>query len=130
MSNLTTALIVILCINAMMFLGQTAVNELGNNTVFYDENTGTCIKTNPTDSLPATGNSIDPDTGLGYTDDFSAGSSFLNSDKGSCTASIITAPANFLKYAGLPTAFSWAVMVLWYGLTVFLFVSWLLGRDA
>jgi hypothetical protein len=130
MSNLTTALLVILSINAMMFLGQTAVNEWGSTTVFYDEVSGTCVKSNPTDSLPDTGQSIDPDTGLGYTDDFGAGSSYLKSDKGSCTASIMTAPANFLKYMGLPTAFSWAIMVLWYGLTVFLFVSWLLGRDA
>ena len=46
MSNLTTALIVILCMNAMLFLGQYAVNSIGGSSVFYDETTGLCIEYN------------------------------------------------------------------------------------
>ena len=130
MSNLTNALLVVLCINLMLFLGQASVNAIGGSSVFYNETSGTCVNLNPNNGLPDTGNSIDPDTGLAYTDDFSSGKNWLNSNKGSCTSSIINAPANFVRYLGTPVIFNYAIEVLWYGLTIFLFVSWLLGRDA
>jgi hypothetical protein len=129
MSNLSTAILIVLCINAMMFLGQYAVNEVGGTTTFYDD-AGNCVKVDPADSLPDTSSAVELDTGNTYTDDYASGKSWLKSDKGSCTTSIIKAPANFLKNAGLPSAFSNAIMILWYTFTVFLFVSWLLGRDA
>jgi hypothetical protein len=130
MSNLTTAILVVTCINIMLFLGQASVTALGGNQYFYDETTGTCMNSNPANSLPDSGQSVDPDTGLSYTDDYSTGKNFLTGDKGKCTTSIINAPANFMKYLGTPAVFNYAVEFLWYGLTVFLFVSWLLGRDA
>lgn len=130
MSNLTGALIVVLCINGLLFLGQASINSLGGNVQYYNETSGTCMNANPVDSLPQTGQSVDPDTGLSYTDDYSTGKNFLKGDSGKCTTSIMTAPANFMKYLGTPTVFNWAIMVIWYGITLFLFVSWLLGRDA
>lgn len=130
MSNLTSALIVVACINLMLFLGQASMNAIGGDTMFYNETTGTCMQLNPVDSLPSTGTGVDPDTGMTYTDDFNTGNTFLKSDKGKCTVSIINAPANFMKYLGTPVVFNYAIEVMWYGLTLFLIVSWLLGRDA
>lgn len=130
MSNLTTALLVVISINLMLFLGQASVNALGGTSYIYNESTGSCVSLNPIDGLPDTGNSIDPDTGLSYTDDFSSGKNWLSGGKGSCSTSIINAPANFVKYLGTPAIFNYAIQVFWYGLTIFLFVSWLLGRDA
>lgn len=130
MSNLSIAILTVLCINLMLFLGQASINAMGGGSTFYDENTGTCVKNNPTEGLPNTGESVDPDTGLSYTDDYSTGKNWLQSDKGVCSTSIINAPASFTRYLGTPELFNYAIEVLWYGFTIFLFVSWLLGRDA
>lgn len=130
MSNLTNALLVVLCINVMLFLGQASMNAMGGSTTFYNESTGTCMQLNPVDSLVDTGTGVDPDTGMTYTDDFNTANSFLKGDKGKCTVSIVNAPANFMKYLGTPAVFNYSIQVLWYGLTIFLFVSWALGRDA
>ena len=129
MSNLTNALLVVLCINAMLFIGQASINAMGGSEMFYDQSTGTCTTLDPSDSLPDTSQSVDPDTGLSYTDDYSTGSNWLKNN-GKCTSSIANAPANFMRYLGTPVIFNYAVETLWYLLTLFLLVSWLLGRDA
>jgi len=147
MSSLTNALMVVLAINAMLFLGQASVNAISDDAPeFYNcqgsalgsFEQGNCTtdkyvldSTDPANRLPSGASSVDPDTGNLYTDSFTTGKSwFLDTLGLNYLVSILSAPMNFLSALGLPQAFSFAIGALWYGVTLFLIVAFLLGRDA
>lgn len=147
MSNLTTALLVVLSVNLMLFIGQAAVigiDPSGPN--FYNcedsilgavEQSGcsgdsyVLDDSDPASRLPSSVNSVDPENGYVYTDDFSTGKSWLLDGLGlKYVGAILGAPMYFLSAIGLPPAFAFGVGALWYGVTLFLIVAFLLGRDA
>lgn len=147
MSNLTNALAVVIGINVIMFLAQAAILELepegssfynceGSIIASFDKNNCTSATyvlddSNPKDLLPTGAKSVDPDTGNIFTDAFTGIKTWLLDSLGlSYLANILSAPTNMLKAMGLPDAFSFAVGALWYGVTLFLIVAFLFGRDA
>lgn len=145
MGNLTWVLIIILCVDAVFFLGQVAVTEANpsvNSTVFFDcdnstlSSYGNCndlsnIK-NPKDALPSGTESVDPTTGGVYTDVFTSILSFIKDVPiiGDLLK-LLSGPAQFLGAEGLnlPSSFVWAVGTMWYGLTFFLLISFIWGRQ-
>lgn len=147
MSNLTSALILVLAVNVVMFLGQAAILEINpEGSRFYNcegsilatLDQGNCTAgtyvlddTDPAGRLPSGESSVSPETGNVFTDAFTAAKSwFLDSLGLSYLVAILAAPVSFLSAIGLPSAFSFAVGVLWYGVTLFLIVAFILGRDA
>ena len=148
MSNLTMGLVVVLAINVVMFIGQAAILEINpegpvlyhcNGTILGAlEQTGCSNQgsyvlddTDPANRLPSGEGSVSPTTGNIFTDAFTAAKSWLLDTMGlSYVVSLLGAPMSFLESLGLPSAFSFAVGAMWYGLTLFLIVAFLLGRDA
>lgn len=144
-NDLTWAVVVIVAINAMLFLGQAAildVNPLAPNffqcqgsLIGQYEQTGcttttyTLNNSNPTAQLPSGETSVSPETGNIFTDSFTGLKTwFLDTTGLSYLINIISAPYNLLMYLGLPGAFTFAIGTLWYSITLFLIVAWLFGR--
>jgi len=147
MANITSALLIVLGINVIMFLAQTAILDLDSEgTSFYncegsiiagfDKNNCTTSlyvlnDDDPKSVLPTGAKSVDPDTGNIFTDAFTGVKTWLLDSTGiSYLTNMLSAPTNILKAIGVPSAFSFAIGALWYGITLFLLVAFLFGRDA
>lgn len=148
--NLTIALVFVLCVNVMMALSQTAVDNLNpdkdvsyynpEDSLLCNFDNNNCADENYyiDDSqiltkLPTGEQSITPTTGLSLTDTFTTIKAWFN-DKAensfgfAFVRNLITAPANFLKATGLPPEFVGLIGLLWYGATIFLIVAFMIGR--
>ena len=147
MTNLTSALIIVLAINMMLFLGQYAVLEMNSEaSTIYDcsggmvgnfdqnacsSNTYVLKDSDPLNDLPDVESSVSPETGAVYTDSYTGVKGWLVEATGlSYLIEILSAPSNLLKAIGLPNAFSFTIGFLWYGITLFLIVAFLFGREA
>lgn len=143
---LFNALAIVLGINIMMFLAQAAILDLDSDAgVFYNcEGTilaefekGNCesdayllTDDDPSNNFPSGATSVNPDTGNIFTDGFSGIKGWLFESTGlSYVVAILSAPSSILKAMGLPSAFSFAVGALWYGLTFLLIIAFAFGRD-
>lgn len=140
MGNITSALVIVLSINVMLFLGQAAaiaINPAGE--VFHDsggslisdfDNGNYTLPNNPDELIPEGESSVNPETGNIFTDTFSASRSWVLETTGlGYLINLLGAPAQLLYSIGVPNAFAWAVGALWYGVTLFLVVAFILGRD-
>ena len=145
-STITTALIMVLSVNALLFLGQIAILETSSEAgVFYNatgsplcqlEGSG-CLnssyivaETNPSGVLPGGASGVDPTTGNIFTDAFTSLKSwFIDSLGLGYVVAIFSAPSTFLKALGFAPAVSFTLGAVWYGITLFLIVAFLLGRD-
>lgn len=147
MSNLTSALVIVMMVNVVLFLGQMAVNEISSDGPQFTQCEGSllgafdvnnCATSNyslddsdPADKLPTGESSVAPDTGNIFTDIFTSARSWVLDSLGlKYVVGILSAPSNFLKALGVPPAFAFAIGALWYGVTLFLLISWIMGRDA
>lgn len=145
MSNLDTALLIVLCLNAFLFMGQVALLSINPGAAHYFNCKDTTIgqleasncqsasysinDQNPGSKLPEGQSGVSATTGNIFTDTFAAAKSWLLDSTGlSYVITILSAPTSMLKMMGLPTAFSFAVGVIWYGLTFFFIVAWLVAR--
>lgn len=146
MAELGQVLAVVLAVNVLLWLGQVAVLELNPEGPSYynckDSMIGSLEASNcqgaayvvddanPANLLPSEGGEIEVDSGNVFTDTFSAALKWLTDGLGlKYVYNILAAPANFLKALGLPSEFSFAIGVMWYGFTLFILVSYILGRD-
>lgn len=144
MSNLTTALTIVLAINVMFILGQVAVTEVsGSEATFYNcsgtihSELGSCggdyaLNTGGSVALlpDADATSVSEETGNVFTDAFTGIKSwFLESTGLSYVTQILSTPYNIILSLGLPPAFAFAVGGLWYGVTLFLLIAFLFGRN-
>lgn len=146
MGNLTTALVFVLALNVIMFLAQATMLDVNPNAndfwtdsdqmlETFDANDGTgepVLDTENTyDNLPTATGQVSPATGNWYTDIFTSIKSWIGRTTGtSYLLQIVSAPYNLLKAMQLPNAFSFAIGTLWYGVTLFLIVAFILGRDS
>ena len=147
MSNITNALVIVMSINVVFFLaqiGMTEINPLG--TQFYncegnimsefeiDNCQGEYYLVDDSkaaSALPEGEGSVSPETGNFFTDIFNSARSWLVDSAGiGYLVGIVSAPVSFLNSIGLPAAFVFAIGTLWYSITFFLFIAWLLGRDS
>lgn len=142
--ELTKAIIVMACINMMLFLGQIATLDLnpespsfynceGNFLGLAEANgctTGTYVlNANSTGTLPSGDSSVSPTTGNVFTDAFTSAKTWIVRDSGlGYFIAVLMAPYSFLNALGLPATFVFAVGSMWYLICIFLFVAWLLGR--
>lgn len=147
MGNLTIALIFVITLNAIMFLTQASCIALNpdNCTIFYtnegqllnqfDKNKGVgeaVLDTENTyNNLPSIEGDVSPDTGNFFTDIFSSIKKwFADTMHLGYLSSIVSAPYNLLKSAGLPNDFCFAIGTLWYGVSFFVVVAFIFGRDS
>lgn len=142
MSNLTEALAIVLSINAVLWLGQLAVLELNPAGPSFFDSQGSILSgfnagnytlddTDPGSVLPDAESSVSPETGNIFTDAFTAIKGwFLDTTGLSYVFSVLGAPYRFLRAIGLPTEFTFILGSLWYGITLFLVIAFMVGRDA
>lgn len=147
MSELTTALAIVLSINALFFLMQVSVLNLNpqanlayncDGDILSLVDAQACMEnslyvmndTNPASILPSQGGDIETDSGVVYTDTSSASSTWLSSGHGLNTfQTLVYAPKNILVAIGMPGPFAFAIGALWYLFTGFLIVAFVLGRS-
>jgi len=142
MSNLTTALLIVLSINVLLFLGQVAVTEInptgtqffnysGSLIAKYDAGGYVLNDTGINNQMPELTQGVSETNNNFFTDPIGTIKNwFLESTGLNYVAGILRAPANFLEAIGMPQAMSFAIGVLWYVLTFFLLLGWLFGRDS
>lgn len=146
MGNLTIALIFVVVLNVLMFLTQAAILDLNPEAPTFYTNNGTILASldandnsgvyvldtdNIADQLPTAEGSVSPTTGNLFTDTFSSIRTWLAKKTGlAYLFQIVSAPYNMLKAMNLPNAFVYALGTLWYVITLFLLIAFLLGRDA
>jgi hypothetical protein len=149
MSNLTGVLLIAICINAVLFIGQAAVIEIDSSpaSMFYQCD-GNMLErfdangcTNPNsyvisseeslEQLPGGTASTSPTTGNVFTDIFSTAKDWLidNIPGLGYLKQVLTAPYNLLSALGLPNILVFTMGTIWYGVTFFLIVAFLLGRQ-
>lgn len=137
-----------LCINAMLFMGQVAIIETSSDAVRFINCQGNilgqleannCSSTtfnytlddsNPKDRLPNGETSISPDTGFAYTDSFTGIKGFFLNTLGlGYLGMIFSAPYNFLKALMLPQAFVFIIGGMWYAFSIMIVLAYLFGRN-
>lgn len=136
-----SAVMLVLGLNMVMFLVGFAMADLGGENPFnYEDNalrefnagnsTNFDISSNPGNDLPGGGaTSISPDTGLSFTDIFTSIKLWFVDTTGlGWVLGILSGPKIILTFIGLPVAAAWAITALWYGITLFMLVSFLWGR--
>lgn len=148
MGTLTNTLIIVLSINAILFLGQASMMEINPDGLSYTFDCSGTILSNferngcsdPTtyglinvnnntigEQLPSNPTIIDS-IGQFFTDIYSSIRNWLLDSLGlSYVIGLLTAPSHFLSLLGLPEAFTWVLSAIWYGLTLFLIVNWFKG---
>jgi hypothetical protein len=146
--SLGLAIAVVICIDAFLFMGQMAVYDitremdptLENITFFnyqgsliskYDKG-GYTISTNSSfDDLIGTSGSVDPATGDIFTDTFSKVKEwFVSKIPGvAIFLSVLAGPYGYLVMFNVPAWFSYTVGALWMGITIFLIIAFIAGRQ-
>jgi hypothetical protein len=140
------ALAIVLSLNMMLFLSQTAisvispqVNDYGKTPSYFDRdksilsefNNGNYTLKDAKDRLPSDtgGVTSDSDNSL-LTDEFKSNkNAILDAGKLGFGLNVIGAFPIFLNNMGLPFEFVFAVSSFWYGITLFCLVSWIWGRE-
>lgn len=145
MGNLTLALVFVLTLNVLMMLAQASIMDMNpDGTQFYNRE-GTLLESfnkgeldgdpildtqSTTGVLPEAEGTISATTGNLFTDTFASIKNWFAKQTGLAYLSgIVSAPYNMLKAMHLPNAFVYAMGTLWYGITLFLIVSFFWGKG-
>lgn len=145
MGNLTIALVFVLSLNVLVYLADVAVTDINpDGTNFYTAK-GSMIEgfaknsdlSDPqldkeviTNTLPTSGSSVETDSGFEFSDILVAIRSWVSQAPGiKYIYGIIMAPYNLLQAMNIPGAVRFAVGAFWYGITLFLVVSFFFGRG-
>jgi hypothetical protein len=142
MGNLTTAMTFVMVLNVLMWFSQVATLEINpTGTAFYNNNDslmcdfGDCSQyvideEGVTEKLPTGEGSISPTTGNLFTDIFSSITGWLGSVTGvKYLKEIISAPYKILLAMRVPQAFAFGCGVLWYGISLFVVLGFIFGRE-
>jgi hypothetical protein len=136
-----TMLVFVLVIDAVLFLGGTAIADIsGGSNSFYGYN-GTLIQEADSgvgdyqvsqvteDEIPGSTNSVDPDTGGFFTDIFRSVRNWILSTTGvAYVLGFINAFPNFLAALGLPVVVTFTLGAIWHILGLFALASFIWGR--
>lgn len=141
MGNLTTAFLIVLCINVLLWFSQIAITDInpegtqffnydGSMISDFDAGNHTLNDENVGDFLPETSGSISPETGNFWTDPIgSIKEWFMDTTGLTYLKNIVSAPFNFLGSLGLPEQARYGLGVIWYAVTIFLLIAFIFGRD-
>lgn len=147
-AKLVMTLLVILCVDVVLFLGQISAVNIGNNyglesPDFFNEdksfldqfNEGNyTVRTNSSGVLPIPEDSVSSETGNVFTDSAKSITNWFK-DK---TAGVVTGwsyftsflggPTKYLENINAPQEFVFAIGALWYGLTLLLLILLVFNR--
>lgn len=139
MDALENSVLIVLCINLMLVLGQLSashVDNIGSSLIncqtsplgqFGNCTTGNGYNfdaSNPT--LPTSSTSVDATTGSVFTDIWNTIKGFFGDTLGlKYVALVVSAPASFLKGMGLDSDFSNLIGAVWWIFTTLLIISYI-----
>jgi len=138
-SSLANALIIVLCISAVIYLGQSAILSINpEQTGFLDKsdnllynygNESGVNNFNASSEIPDSADTVSADSdGNIFTDAYKTITSWVAETTGAnYVIGILKAPYNILAGMGLPSGVVWVLGSLWYGVIIFLIISWLRG---
>lgn len=147
MSNLTSALTIVLAVNVMLWLGQAAMLDINPDGSTYVSCEGSLIggfesnnctgteysldETSTLSSLPnVEGQSVPTEENNWFSDMLKSIKNWIFQAPGvSYVTGILSAPFNLLKAMKLPSIFAFAIGAMWYGITLFLIIGFIFGRD-
>lgn len=141
MGNLTTVLVFVLIANVIMIMAQVSIDHINiSNPLNIYTTTGTILDktgyanvTNTSDIttyLPEDSGIVQDSTGNFFVDVTSKVKSFFSKTIGlSYVYDIATAPGRMIAAMNLPAEFTFLIGSFWYGLTIFLVVSFIFGRE-
>jgi hypothetical protein len=146
--TITVAFFTVLCINAMLFIGQVAITNTSSDAVQFMNCQGNIMgqleqgncstpgsyildDSDPSGRLSGGGTSVDPDTGFSYTDSYTGLKGFFLNTLGlGYLGIILSAPYNFLKALHLPQVMVFIIGSLWYAFSLMLLIGYLFGRSS
>lgn len=141
--KLEVAIAVMIILDVMLFLSQTALDKVAaeesviapqfydyDKSVLKQYDTGNyTTPENISELLPDAQGAVDPDTGNIFTDLFSSMKDwFLDIPGVKYVIGVVTAVPNALKSMGLPAEISFALGAIWHVITFLLVLAWLFGR--
>ena len=141
--RLEIAIVVMVMINIMIFLGQTAITNVAadegvTGPVFYDyedsilkkyDAGGYTLSNNVSSLLPAGQGEVVPNTGNFFTDMFSTVKNwFLDIPGVNYAVGVVTAVPSLISNMGFPDELAFALGALWHVMTLILVVAWLFNR--
>lgn len=143
MSNLVNALAIVLSISAMLILGGIVASDIAGEdktimsckgTVFDNcTSTGYELNTNNLQGqLPDVNlNPVNPTGVTGEEGIFANIGAWLADVTGvTYLYNIVALPTTFLKSIGLKAVYADIIATIWYGVTLFLLISWWKGQDS
>jgi len=150
MSNLTNALVIVICLNVIMFLGQASILALNPDAVkFYNCNSNIlgnfesndCSGSNYTlmddvkGQIPDTTNTVQESGSVNIiTDTFNSIVTWFKTKLVSVGNSInyifmiVSTPSQIAHTIGFSDSVSFAIGVLWYAITFFFILAFIFGR--
>jgi len=142
MGNTTIALTFVMILNVLMWLSQVAVVDLNpSGTVYYNcegsivENFASCensstavLNSDVASQLPNPQNIEVSDNP--FTDIFNSILGWVKGLPGiNYLVAMVSAPYNIFKAIGLPNELALGLGIIWYGISLFVLVSFLWGRE-
>lgn len=139
-------LLLVLCVDGFLFMGQLAVNDTFPGAQQFYGYQGSLVQANDIDGnftltedvvnkLPTGTTAVSPDNdGNFFTDIFSTAKNWLVDNVLETTGvkyilAIVNAVPNFLKVLGLPREFVFIVGSIWHSFTIFMIALLIMGRD-
>jgi len=136
-STLTNALIMVLCISGLIYLAQASILSTNpdqtsfldnkNNMLFNYGNESGVKEFDASSEIPDSADSVSVDGNI-FTDAYRTVKAwFIQTTGANYVIGLLTAPYNILAGMGLPSAVTFFLGTLWYGIIIFLIISWARG---
>ena len=137
-TNLLSGLVIFLVVSGVLGMANLGVKHYNEESTFADGdnaldqygNRGAwTVKEFDGDELPESEDSVSAETGNVFTDLFRTAKNWiLNTTGAQYVIGILGAPVQLLNGMNLPPAVIWFIGTMWYGIFIFLIMSWLLNR--
>jgi hypothetical protein len=136
-TNLISGLMLMLVMSGVFMMVNLSVNEYTEGSTYgdtglldsYGNRTSGTLNEFGEDTLPETEQSVSPETGNVFTDLFRTAKNWVLKTTGAqYVIDFLTAPVDLLRSMGLGNQLIFIIGALWYGVFVFLIISWLFNR--
>ena len=147
MSNLTSGIVIALCLNVVLFFANSAISEVTGQTnslynltsgdviCHYDsgncaDNSYSITSESPSSFFPSVDASVSPSTGNIFTDTVSSLTRWIGEATGlKYVMNFVFAPVQFMNALHIPDYIVFGIGAVWYSLMVYLITSWIMGRG-
>jgi hypothetical protein len=137
-TNLLSGLIIFLVVSGVLGMANLAVKDYNEDATFadgdnaldqYGNRSAWTVNEFSADDLPESEDSVSAESGTAFTDLFKTAKNWIIGTTGvQYVIGILGAPAQLLNGMNLPASVVWFIATVWYGIFIFLIISWLFNR--